>query len=138
MFGRAMPLIVGVWQSDVWWEGAVSRAKISQVQKSDFGGARTPSISSTIDNASTYYSIIDPTIAIAATPISRSKSIGRVNPATTSISAQQINSKMASTEPPITQQEIISTYRQMTSEMQSLIQQLTKAEMERNEHRYVR
>eukprot|EP00986_Skeletonema_menzelii_P011271 scaffold5772_cov145-Skeletonema_menzelii.AAC.6 len=45
---------------------------------------------------------------------------------------------MASTEPPITQQEIISTYRQMTSEMQSLIQQLTKAEMERNEHRYVR
>ncbi|KAK1749290.1 prefoldin subunit 2 [Skeletonema marinoi] len=44
---------------------------------------------------------------------------------------------MASTEPPISQQEIISTYRQMNSEMQSLIQQLTKAEMERNEHRLV-
>mmetsp|Transcript_29779 Transcript_29779/g.45039 ORF Transcript_29779/g.45039 Transcript_29779/m.45039 type:complete len:124 (-) Transcript_29779:732-1103(-) len=44
---------------------------------------------------------------------------------------------MASTEPPISQQEIISTYRQMNSELQSLIQQLTKAEMERNEHRLV-
>ena len=44
---------------------------------------------------------------------------------------------MASTDPSISQQEIISTYRQMNSEMQSLIQQLTKAEMERNEHRYV-
>mmetsp|Transcript_32998 Transcript_32998/g.49153 ORF Transcript_32998/g.49153 Transcript_32998/m.49153 type:complete len:124 (-) Transcript_32998:26-397(-) len=44
---------------------------------------------------------------------------------------------MASTEPPISQQEIISSYRQMNSELQSLIQQLTKAEMERNEHRLV-
>jgi hypothetical protein len=42
---------------------------------------------------------------------------------------------MSSTDPPISQQEIIATYRQLTSEMQSLIQQLTKAEMERNEHR---
>mmetsp|Transcript_3772 Transcript_3772/g.5776 ORF Transcript_3772/g.5776 Transcript_3772/m.5776 type:complete len:124 (+) Transcript_3772:129-500(+) len=44
---------------------------------------------------------------------------------------------MASTDRSISQQEIISTYRQMNSEMQSLIQQLTKAEMERNEHRLV-
>ena len=44
---------------------------------------------------------------------------------------------MASTDPPITQQEIISRYRQLTGEMQSLIQQLTKAEMERNEHSLV-
>ncbi|KAL7433803.1 hypothetical protein ACHAXM_003742 [Skeletonema potamos] len=44
---------------------------------------------------------------------------------------------MSSTDPPISQQEIIATYRQLTSEMQSLIQQLTKAEMERNEHRLV-
>ena len=44
---------------------------------------------------------------------------------------------MASTDPPISQQEIISRYRQLTGEMQSLIQQLTKAEMERNEHSLV-
>lgn len=41
---------------------------------------------------------------------------------------------MTSTEAPISQQEIIGTYRQMQSEMQGMIQQLTKIEMERNEH----
>jgi hypothetical protein len=38
---------------------------------------------------------------------------------------------------PITEQEILSTYRQMQSEMQGLVQNLTKIDMERNEHRYV-
>ena len=38
---------------------------------------------------------------------------------------------------PKNEQEIISTYKQMQSEMQGLIQNLTKIEMERNEHRYV-
>ncbi|KAL3808729.1 hypothetical protein ACHAXA_010895, partial [Cyclostephanos tholiformis] len=38
---------------------------------------------------------------------------------------------------PITEQEILSTYRRMQSEMQGLVQNLTKIEMERNEHRYV-
>ncbi|KAL7449228.1 hypothetical protein ACHAWC_001312 [Mediolabrus comicus] len=41
---------------------------------------------------------------------------------------------MSSTDPPISQKEIVATYRQLNSELQSLIQQLTKAEMERNEH----
>ena len=35
---------------------------------------------------------------------------------------------------PISQQEILGTYRQMQSDMQGMIQQLTKVEMERNEH----
>jgi hypothetical protein len=38
---------------------------------------------------------------------------------------------------PITEQEILSTYRRMQSEMQGLVQNLTKIDMERNEHRYV-
>eukprot|EP00584_Thalassiosira_punctigera_P002908 CAMPEP_0172534090 /NCGR_PEP_ID=MMETSP1067-20121228/6580_1 /TAXON_ID=265564 ORGANISM="Thalassiosira punctigera, Strain Tpunct2005C2" /NCGR_SAMPLE_ID=MMETSP1067 /ASSEMBLY_ACC=CAM_ASM_000444 /LENGTH=124 /DNA_ID=CAMNT_0013318829 /DNA_START=383 /DNA_END=757 /DNA_ORIENTATION=- len=38
---------------------------------------------------------------------------------------------------PKNEQEIISAYRQMQSEMQGLIQNLTKVEMERNEHRLV-
>lgn len=38
---------------------------------------------------------------------------------------------------PKNEQEILSTYRQMQSEMQGLIQNLTKCEMERNEHRLV-
>jgi hypothetical protein len=38
---------------------------------------------------------------------------------------------------PKSEQEILSTYRRMQSEMQGLIQHLTKIEMERNEHRYV-
>ncbi|KAL3804305.1 hypothetical protein HJC23_011233 [Cyclotella cryptica] len=41
------------------------------------------------------------------------------------------------TDAPLSQQEILNTYRQMQSEMQSLIQQLTKFEMERNEHALV-
>jgi hypothetical protein len=41
---------------------------------------------------------------------------------------------MASAEAPISQQEIIGTYQKMQSEMQGMIQQLTKFEMERNEH----
>lgn len=38
---------------------------------------------------------------------------------------------------PKNEQEILATYRQMQSEMQGLIQNLTKIEMDRNEHRYV-
>jgi hypothetical protein len=38
---------------------------------------------------------------------------------------------------PKSEQEILNTYRRMQSEMQSLIQNLTKFEMDRNEHRYV-
>jgi hypothetical protein len=41
---------------------------------------------------------------------------------------------MASAEAPISQQEIIGTYQKMQSEMQGMIQQLTKFEMERSEH----
>ncbi len=37
--------------------------------------------------------------------------------------------------PPLSEQEILSTYRKMQSEMQNLVQNLTKVEMERNEHR---
>ncbi|KAL9187718.1 hypothetical protein ACHAXT_006096 [Thalassiosira profunda] len=46
---------------------------------------------------------------------------------------------MASTTPPEpkSEQEVLSTYRQMQQEMQGLIQNLTKIEMERNEHRLV-
>ena len=46
---------------------------------------------------------------------------------------------MASTTPPEpkSEQEVLSTYRQMQQEMQGLIQNLTKIEMERNEHRCV-
>ncbi|KAL7431292.1 hypothetical protein ACHAXH_004064 [Discostella pseudostelligera] len=44
----------------------------------------------------------------------------------------------AATAPPLSEQEILSTYRKMQSEMQNLIQTLTKVEMERNEHRRVR
>ena len=40
-------------------------------------------------------------------------------------------------QPPKSEQEILNTYRRMQSEMQSLIQNLTKFEMDRNEHRYV-
>ncbi|KAL7532514.1 hypothetical protein ACHAWF_004161 [Thalassiosira exigua] len=39
--------------------------------------------------------------------------------------------------PPLSEQEILSTYRQMQSDMQGMIQNLTKVEMERNEHRLV-
>ncbi|KAL3775587.1 hypothetical protein ACHAW5_003490 [Stephanodiscus triporus] len=38
---------------------------------------------------------------------------------------------------PKSEQEILSTYRRMQSEMQGLVQNLTKIEMERNEHRLV-
>jgi hypothetical protein len=41
---------------------------------------------------------------------------------------------MASTEAPLSQQEILGTYQKMQQEMQGMIQQLTKFEMERNEH----
>ena len=46
-------------------------------------------------------------------------------------------SSIAPAAAPKNEQEILSTYRQMQSEMQGLIQNLTKVEMERNEHRYV-
>lgn len=38
---------------------------------------------------------------------------------------------------PKNEQEVISIYRQMQSDMQGLIQNLTKMEIELNEHRYV-
>jgi len=38
---------------------------------------------------------------------------------------------------PKSEQEVLGTYRQMQSEMQGLIQNLTKIEMDRNEHRLV-
>lgn len=41
------------------------------------------------------------------------------------------------TPEPKNEQEVISIYKQMQSEMQGLIQQLTKMEIELNEHRYV-
>ena len=45
---------------------------------------------------------------------------------------------MSSAAPePKSEQEVLSTYRQMQQEMQGLIQNLTKVEMERNEHRCV-
>eukprot|EP00569_Conticribra_weissflogii_P001768 CAMPEP_0171352032 /NCGR_PEP_ID=MMETSP0878-20121228/40448_1 /TAXON_ID=67004 /ORGANISM="Thalassiosira weissflogii, Strain CCMP1336" /LENGTH=126 /DNA_ID=CAMNT_0011857487 /DNA_START=273 /DNA_END=653 /DNA_ORIENTATION=+ len=46
-------------------------------------------------------------------------------------------SSTAAAAEPKSEQEILSTYRQMQSEMQSLVQQLTKFELERNEHRLV-
>jgi len=46
-------------------------------------------------------------------------------------------SSIAPAAAPKNEQEILSTYRQMQSEMQGLIQNLTKVEMERNEHRLV-
>jgi len=47
-------------------------------------------------------------------------------------------STTSSTPPePKNENEILSIYRQMQSEMQGLIQNLTKMEIELNEHRYV-
>jgi hypothetical protein len=46
-----------------------------------------------------------------------------------------MSSATSTTEEPKSQAEIISTYRQMTSDMQGMIQQLTKFEIELNEHR---
>ena len=44
----------------------------------------------------------------------------------------------SSTPPePKNENEVLSIYRQMQSEMQGLIQNLTKMEIELNEHRYV-
>lgn len=43
----------------------------------------------------------------------------------------------ANEEEPKSEQDILSIYRRMQSEMQSLVQNLTKFEMDRNEHRYV-
>eukprot|EP00970_Alexandrium_tamarense_P001397 scaffold145_cov195-Alexandrium_tamarense.AAC.41 len=48
-----------------------------------------------------------------------------------------MSSATSTTEEPKSQAEIISTYRQMTSDMQGMIQQLTKFEIELNEHRRV-
>mmetsp|Transcript_9322 Transcript_9322/g.20717 ORF Transcript_9322/g.20717 Transcript_9322/m.20717 type:complete len:128 (-) Transcript_9322:219-602(-) len=48
-----------------------------------------------------------------------------------------MSSATSTTEEPKSQAEIISTYRQMTSDMQGMIQQLTKFEIELNEHRLV-
>jgi hypothetical protein len=57
--------------------------------------------------------------------------------ATTSSAEASITSSAAAAAPPLSEQEILSTYRKMQSEMQNLVQHLTKVEMERNEHRRV-
>ena len=44
-------------------------------------------------------------------------------------------SSTAAQPEPKSEQEVLSIYRTMQSEMQGLIQNLTKIEMERNEHR---
>lgn len=46
-------------------------------------------------------------------------------------------SSTAAQPEPKSEQEVLSIYRTMQSEMQGLIQNLTKIEMERNEHRWV-
>mmetsp|Transcript_33046 Transcript_33046/g.69549 ORF Transcript_33046/g.69549 Transcript_33046/m.69549 type:complete len:127 (-) Transcript_33046:286-666(-) len=46
-------------------------------------------------------------------------------------------SAITTAEEPKNEQEVLGTYRQMQSEMQGLVQNLTKMEMERNEHRLV-
>lgn len=46
-------------------------------------------------------------------------------------------SAITTAEEPKNEQEVLNTYRQMQSEMQGLVQNLTKIEMERNEHRLV-
>ena len=54
------------------------------------------------------------------------------------MSAAVATTSTSSTPPePKNENEILSTYRQMQSEMQGLIQNLTKMEIELNEHRYV-
>ena len=54
------------------------------------------------------------------------------------MSAAVATKSTSSTPPePKNENEILSTYRQMQSEMQGLIQNLTKMEIELNEHRYV-
>jgi len=55
------------------------------------------------------------------------------------MSAAVATTKSTSSTPPEpkNENEILSIYRQMTSEMQGLIQNLTKMEIELNEHRYV-
>lgn len=57
--------------------------------------------------------------------------------ATTSSAEASITSSAAAAAPPLSEQEILSTYRKMQSDMQNLVQHLTKVEMERNEHRSV-
>jgi hypothetical protein len=56
---------------------------------------------------------------------------------TSSAEASITSSAAAAAAPPLSEQEILSTYRKMQSEMQNLVQHLTKVEMERNEHRRV-
>ena len=134
-------------------------AKSCKVQKSDFGGIdhrpRSRKQQTTIAIAKRVSStrrpppqlIFDGPSHHNITTISKDSSSSRrhcsvqvsVDP-TASLFERTITdhtAKMASTDPPISQQEIISRYRQLTGEMQSLIQQLTKAEMERNEHSLV-
>ena len=55
----------------------------------------------------------------------------------TAVAAAAASSSTTTTPEPKNEQEIISIYKQMQSEMQGLIQQLTKMEIELNEHRYV-
>mmetsp|Transcript_40584 Transcript_40584/g.84929 ORF Transcript_40584/g.84929 Transcript_40584/m.84929 type:complete len:128 (+) Transcript_40584:1395-1778(+) len=48
-----------------------------------------------------------------------------------------MSSAAAAPREPKNEQEVLGTYRQKQSEMQGLIQNLTKIEMDRNEHRLV-
>ena len=56
----------------------------------------------------------------------------------TAVAASSSDTTTTSTPPePKNEQEVISIYRQMQSDMQGLIQNLTKMEIALNEHRYV-
>ena len=56
----------------------------------------------------------------------------------TAVAASSSTTTTTTTHPePKNEQEVISIYRQMQSDMQGLIQNLTKMEIELNEHRYV-
>ena len=56
----------------------------------------------------------------------------------TAVAASSSTTTTTTTPPePKNEQEVISIYRQMQSDMQGLIQNLTKMEIELNEHRYV-
>ena len=57
----------------------------------------------------------------------------------TAVAASSSTTTTTTTTPPEpkNEQEVISIYRQMQSDMQGLIQNLTKMEIELNEHRYV-
>ena len=77
------------------------------------------------------------------TNIGRRDEVRRVQTLTTAAQTKKntqtiaMSTDAAADAAPKSEQEILSTYRRMQSEMQGLVQNLTKIEMERNEHRYV-